>query len=174
MQNFDLDRLDSGQTIVMDSSLAFSGIVPWTRAVSLVVTDEAAILIPRSRGEVIRSKSLTLAKPLVVSLHKYVGRQARSMSPSDHATRTMILARDNWTCAYCHGYGDTIDHITPKSRGGNNTWGNLCVACQPCNNRKGDMTPDEMGWKYPVIPKTVTSRRRELIQDAVYTRLGAM
>ena len=31
----------------------------------------------------------------------------------------------------------TIDHIIPRSRGGNHTLLNLMVACQPCNVRKG-------------------------------------
>ena len=39
----------------------------------------------------------------------------------------------------------TIDHVMPKSRGGPDTWENLVAACTPCNNRKGNRTPEEAG-----------------------------
>lgn len=175
MQTFDLEKeISKSQTIVVDSALEFRNVVPWERAVSLVVTDEASILIPRADGSLIRSAYLTISRPLVVSLNRYVGQRVRSVALDDPATRSMILVRDNWTCAYCGKFGDTIDHIVPKSRKGGNTWGNLCVACHSCNEAKADFTPEEIGWKTPVIPKTLVSRRKEAIQAAIYTRLEEM
>lgn len=40
-------------------------------------------------------------------------------------------------CAYCGGPADTVDHIEPVGRGGENHWSNLTGACQDCNRRKG-------------------------------------
>ena len=40
----------------------------------------------------------------------------------------------------------TLDHIVPRSRGGNTVPENLCAACLSCNQRKGDRTPEEKGW----------------------------
>lgn len=175
MKTFDLDKeISKSQTVVVDSALEFRNVVPWERAVSLVVTDEATVLIPRSDGSLIRSTYLTIPRPLVVSLNRYVGTRVRSVAMDDPATRSMILVRDNWTCAYCGEFGDTIDHIVPKSRGGQNTWGNLCVACHECNETKADFTPAEIGWKTPVIPKTLVSQRKQAIQAAVYARLEEM
>jgi len=60
-------------------------------------------------------------------------------------SRKNILRRDKHVCAYC-GRGDlplTIDHIIPKSNGGEDTWDNLITACLPCNNKKGNRTPAE-------------------------------
>ena len=51
--------------------------------------------------------------------------------------RNYILERDNYTCFYCGKYGDTIDHITPKSKGGISTPKNCVCACSKCNNKKG-------------------------------------
>lgn len=55
--------------------------------------------------------------------------------------------RDSFTCQYCHkglpAAKLTLDHVTPKSRGGKSTWENLAACCYACNNRKGDKTPAE-------------------------------
>ncbi len=37
----------------------------------------------------------------------------------------------------------TVDHLVPISRGGSNNASNKALACKDCNNRKGDMTPEE-------------------------------
>lgn len=37
----------------------------------------------------------------------------------------------------------TLDHRVPRSRGGDNSAGNLVLACQGCNRTKGDMMPEE-------------------------------
>lgn len=73
--------------------------------------------------------------------------------------RRAIFERDNFQCAYC-GVVDkrhlTIDHITPKSRGGRNTYENLISACMRCNNRKAARSPEEAGMVLlfrPIVPK---------------------
>lgn len=49
----------------------------------------------------------------------------------------LVLERDGYVCAYCGGVADTADHITPKSRGGDDGLDNLVAACRPCNSSKG-------------------------------------
>jgi 5-methylcytosine-specific restriction endonuclease McrA len=46
----------------------------------------------------------------------------------------------------------TVDHIHPKSRGGENTWLNLVTCCGSCNRKKGDKTPDEANMKLRFKP----------------------
>ena len=61
--------------------------------------------------------------------------------------RKNILLRDNFQCQYC-GKTDmplTIDHIVPRSRGGEYSWENLITACPRCNSKKGNRTPREAG-----------------------------
>lgn len=173
MRNFNLEKaISKNQVVVVDSALQFHNTVSWNRAISLVVTDEANILIPRSDGSMIRSKYLSIPRPLVVSLNRYVPtRKFKTVGMDANASRSAILVRDNWICAYCDKYGDTIDHIVPKSRGGLNTWGNLCVSCHPCNEQKANHTPQEMDWDVPEISENVTHHRKEQIQNAIYVIL---
>lgn len=53
--------------------------------------------------------------------------------------RIMILERDSYTCHYCGNYGDTVDHIIPKSKGGITTPKNCICACNDCNIEKADL-----------------------------------
>ena len=39
----------------------------------------------------------------------------------------------------------TLDHVLPRSRGGESAWDNLVACCKRCNHRKGNRTPEESG-----------------------------
>ncbi|WP_081412666.1 HNH endonuclease [Fictibacillus gelatini] len=52
--------------------------------------------------------------------------------------RHLIIERSSYTCFYCGKYGDTIDHLTPKSKGGLTTPKNCVCACKRCNQLKND------------------------------------
>lgn len=56
-----------------------------------------------------------------------------------------VRARDRGLCRYCRAPGRTIDHVTPKSRGGSDDLDNLVVCCAICNSRKWARTPEEAG-----------------------------
>lgn len=131
-----------------------------SRALVLNVTDEplsvvsghrAAILVydgkadvVESNGEVIRSERLTLDVPTVVRLRYFVRiRYEHTCAIS----RRGVFARDNYVCQYCGDKADSIDHIRPRSRGGNHTWENVVAACSRCNSRKKDRMPAEIGFK---------------------------
>jgi 5-methylcytosine-specific restriction endonuclease McrA len=62
------------------------------------------------------------------------------------------MRRDNYKCAYCGRHGETIDHVIPRSRGGQHTWENCVASCTMCNHRKADRLLDELGWTLPVAP----------------------
>ncbi|SFE52512.1 HNH endonuclease [Paenibacillus algorifonticola] len=52
--------------------------------------------------------------------------------------RKYILTRDNYTCFFCKQYGDTIDHMLPRAKGGHTTPDNCVCACHVCNQSKAD------------------------------------
>jgi 5-methylcytosine-specific restriction endonuclease McrA len=61
--------------------------------------------------------------------------------------RRNIFARDNNQCQYCGRRFPTqelsLDHVTPRSKGGQSSWENIVCACVSCNVRKGGRTPRE-------------------------------
>lgn len=172
-----LEKIVSKNEVVqVDSSMKITNTVDWMTAATKVISKDAYILIPRGNGELLRSPSFSMPKPLVIGLNVYVPeRKIVHMDVNDHVSKSKILIRDDWTCQYCGDYGNTIDHIMPKSRGGLNTWGNLCVACKKCNGLKSNCTPDEIGFKNPVIPSVYKLPSREnKLQQALYKDLENM
>lgn len=57
--------------------------------------------------------------------------------------REYILSRDRFTCHFCGDYGDTIDHLLPRAKGGHTTPVNCVCACNLCNQSKADRTLDD-------------------------------
>lgn len=92
---------------------------------------------------VVKSPTFSMRLPSVVSLKTYVNHARRPAF-----TRFNVFLRDGFTCQYC-GDGDrenlTFDHLVPRSRGGRTTWLNIVTACSPCNLRKGNRMPGDVG-----------------------------
>ena len=67
-----------------------------------------------------------------------------------------LFRRDHCICGFCgqmfHEHELTRDHIMPHSRGGKDTWMNLITSCKPCNNRKGNKTPEEAHMQLVYVP----------------------
>lgn len=57
--------------------------------------------------------------------------------------RDFILQRDHYTCRFCGEYGDTIDHLLPRAKGGHTTPDNCVCACNLCNQMKADRDVEE-------------------------------
>lgn len=80
----------------------------------------------------------------------------RNFAHAPALAKEMLLARDRYVCAYCaqRFRFDQLDmeHIVPRSKGGEDSWMNLVAACKPCNNRKADRTPEAAGMKLHYVP----------------------
>lgn len=61
--------------------------------------------------------------------------------------RRNIFVRDGSVCQYCGKRCPTselsLDHVLPRSQGGQSSWENLVCCCVACNARKGGRTPSE-------------------------------
>jgi len=65
-----------------------------------------------------------------------------------YEVREYLLEKWGRKCAYCgkENVPFTIDHIIPKKRGGTDRIGNLTLACEDCNKKKGTKTAAEFGF----------------------------
>jgi 5-methylcytosine-specific restriction endonuclease McrA len=79
--------------------------------------------------------------------------------------RRNIFARDANTCQYCGKHSPTselsLDHIVPRTQGGESTWENLVCCCVRCNARKGGRTPQQA--HMALIRKPVRPKRNPVI-----------
>lgn len=126
------------------------------RALSLVLDGHADVV--DATGVLIRSEQVTLEAPAIIRVHRniHVRRNGALLS------RRRVLARDNHRCAYCGQHADTVDHVHPVSRGGENVWTNVVAACRACNCKKADRTPEDAGMplnRRPVEPRGVGALR---------------
>lgn len=62
---------------------------------------------------------------------------------TNRSFRQYILQRDRHTCYFCGEFGDTIDHLLPRAKGGHTTPVNCVCACMLCNQNKADLSLDD-------------------------------
>ena len=120
------------------------------QALSICSVERAFILVYLRKAELVHHNanislhtvSQSYLMPTISRLYNYVRVPYKKVS----LTRTNVFRRDNSRCQYCGSHHFlTLDHVVPRSRGGKDTWENLTTACQACNTRKGDMSPEEAG-----------------------------
>jgi 5-methylcytosine-specific restriction endonuclease McrA len=131
-----------GRVLVLNASYEPINVCNIRRATVLLLKERAELL-ERGAG-VLHSERLELARPCVIRLMRYV-RIPRDVHRRK-ITRKAVLARDAWTCQYCgrEAHGLTVDHVIPRSRGGESVWENIVASCAPCNRRKGNRLPREV------------------------------
>jgi 5-methylcytosine-specific restriction endonuclease McrA len=129
-----------GQVLVLNASYEPLNVCSVRRAHVLVFKGKAEVL--EEHETPLRSASDTFARPHVIRLVQYV-RVPRAAQRK--ISRRALFARDEWSCVYCGTSGGrlTLDHVLPRSRGGDSVWENVVTACAPCNLRKGDRLPEE-------------------------------
>ncbi len=109
------------------------------RSVKLVFLEKAELL-HEDPNRVLRTVTREYSYPSVIRLRRYIHLPYNRIVLS----RRNVMKRDKYTCQYCGQKSDlTLDHILPKSRGGKDSWENLITACNKCNVKKGNRTPEE-------------------------------
>ncbi|QUL55436.1 HNH endonuclease [Paenibacillus tritici] len=117
---------------------------------------DASALIPSAKGMILmrghsdkgRRWHQEIDLELAVTLVKehaaiVVNRRTIRRLYSNKDFRAYILSRDNYTCYFCGLYGDTIDHLLPRAKGGHTTPDNCVCACNLCNQTKADQSVEQ-------------------------------
>ena len=139
-----------GRALLLNASFEPLCVVPIRRAVVLVLKEKAEI-VSRNGGE-LRSERTVLPIPSVIRLVHFVRVPFRNRVP---LSRRAVFARDRHRCQYCNRGAENIDHVVPRSRGGEHTWENVVASCRSCNARKEDRLLAECGLalhRKPVAP----------------------
>jgi 5-methylcytosine-specific restriction endonuclease McrA len=119
------------------------------RAVVMVLCGKADVVHADPSAPEVRSESRAVTVPTVIRLRSYVRVPYRARIPM---TRAALMHRDRFRCAYCGSKADTVDHVVPRSRGGEHSWENCVAACATCNHRKADRMLAELGWTLRSVP----------------------
>src|SRR5438552_2468154 len=131
------------KVLLLNASYEPLNVVTAPKALALIWRRVAEV-VELDRGHILRTARFAFDVPSVIRLTQYVNIRTRQNRATN---RARILMRDKHRCQYCGRRGTqfdlTLDHIIPRSRGGQTVAENLCAACKTCNNRKGDRTPDE-------------------------------
>ncbi len=126
----------TGSVLVLNASYEYLNVTTLRRALKLLVKAKAE-LIEAVEGGTLRSATRSHQLPSVIRMTYYIRRPFKEVPLS----RKNILERDGYECQYCGGYGDTVDHVVPRSKGGEDSWINCVCACERCNRKKMDRTP---------------------------------
>lgn len=110
---------------------------------SWLALSEMRVADRESHEDWVRAVSFEVEVPRIVRLTEYDRLPRQSL----RFNRRNLFARDNHCCQYCGGVFPTsqlsIDHVVPRSRGGETSWENAVCSCLTCNTRKGGRTPQE-------------------------------
>ncbi len=142
------------KALVLNASYEPLCVVSVRRAVVLVLKEKAEVLHTSDR--VLHSERAAIPVPSVIRLTYFVKVPFRARAALN---RRAVFARDGGRCQYCGATAENIDHVIPRSRGGQHVWENVVAACRPCNTRKEDRSLTEVGLvlrRRPTAPKELT------------------
>ena len=128
-----MTNFNSHRTLILNSTFQPLSVASAKRSVALLLGKKINV-IKTSKLE-IRSENKIINIPKVALLTYYVkAPYARRVA----LNRSNIFIRDFNTCQYCGNNAESIDHIIPKSKGGQHEWSNVVACCKKCNLVKAD------------------------------------
>lgn len=134
----------NGRVLLLNQTYEPLGTISCARAIIMVL--KQSVSVEEWDGDrVLRSAREEFRVPSVIRRREYINVRRRREAAG--MKRLRIYMRDKFRCQYCgerKQAGDlTLDHIFPRSRGGENSPVNIVTACVACNQRKADRTPEE-------------------------------
>ena len=148
------------RSLVLNATFEPLCVVPARRALVLVIGDKAETI--ETTGHVVRSERHEFLEPSVVRLRRFV----RVPYPRRRAlNRRAVFLRDDHTCQYCGSAAESIDHVVPRSRGGEHIWENVVAACKACNSAKRDRLLHETSMRLAAPPMPPTFLARFVLVD---------
>jgi 5-methylcytosine-specific restriction endonuclease McrA len=168
----------SQHVLLLNADFTPYKVILWRRAVELLL-EERVELIEGYVDRFVRSARTSMPWPAVLRLKQYIRPKARM-----RFNRQNVLARDEYTCAYC-GVSPrkkdgrprieelSLDHVVPRAQSKNGQvrchkslgkdtkisvtcWENVVCCCVDCNIDKANRTPEQAGKVLRFAPRTPT------------------
>ena len=109
--------------------------INWKTAIRLLFTKNV-IIIKNHESWRVRSPSMEVEVPSIIMLKRF-----HKFQNYVKFSRSNVYLRDMYRCRYCSNIFDTkhltLDHVQPKSKGGQTNWENIVTCCKTCNTSKG-------------------------------------
>ena len=160
----------SSDVLVLNRNFYAIHITNWRRALTLLYLDHARVvdeeyrtysfadwkelsgLVQKNASGFVYTPSFKIALPDVILLKTFDKLPVSEVK----FTRRNIYEHYGYRCCYCGKKFTTVElnleHVLPRSRGGQSTWSNIVTSCIPCNLKKRDMTPHEAGMRLLIEP----------------------
>ena len=150
--------------IVLNADYSFLSTTSWQNAICLLYEGKAETVEETKRIVRNYDRTIEIIVPVMIRVVKYIRKRFKQKVPY---SKKNVFMRDNQTCQYCRtrisNINDcTIDHVTPKAKGGKSTFENCVTACKPCNHKKADRLCSEA--KMYLMRKAVRPTINEYIQ----------
>ena len=96
------------------------------------------------------------------------GIQYQQGTRAGYECREYLLAKWGRACSYCgkQNVPLQIEHIVARANGGTDRISNLCLACEPCNTRKGTQDIAVFLAKKPDLRKSIQAQAKAPLKDA--------
>ena len=118
-----------------------------------VTWDEWIRLPIREQDEAVRTVRGPIRVPTVIVAVNY----GKVPKKRPKLCARSIRERDGNRCQYTgrllHPHEGSLDHVVPRSRGGQDAWENLVWSAKDVNQRKADRLPHEAGLKLLSVPR---------------------
>lgn len=140
-------KLENSPTLVLNADYTPLSHIPlslwsWQDSLRAVFSDKA-VVVSEYKIE-IRSPSCAFKLPSVIALKNY----HKKPNNVPVMTRRYVFIRDGFCCQYCQARFPmsklSLDHVTPRSKGGKLVWTNTVTACMDCNYKKGNTHPNDL------------------------------
>lgn len=124
----------------------------------IIDSDRAFILYLKGNAEIVHEHDEffnlvkpehKIKRPSVIRVKKYF---TDNKFVNVKYSRENVFKRDGYTCVYCNKRDRndcTVDHVLPRSKGGEDSFENCVTSCTRCNREKDDLTIKEWGREHP-------------------------
>lgn len=166
-------ELMAHRVLLVDAGLQPINIISWKRAFVLLADpgrkSKPQVLRYSDDGKVIGVER-TIRLPSVIQL---LGRMIpRYKQRVRFCRKNVLLGRDRCICQYCGAKASTekltLDHVVPRSQGGQTVWENVVACCFGCNQKKANRTPEQAKMKLrrkPVRPAHLLDNQFRIDMD---------